>query len=139
MEKCQRRTTLERVNDVFRTLGEVRIIERHGGKFCFRMHMTPAMAAVPIEELDLKVRAYNSLKRPGYNTVGDVANAIASGTELSKIRNCGKTSVQEIMLTLFLFQYNSLPSCKQYDYLFETLLMNKKDLLPCTDAAGAIS
>ena len=129
MNKEQRQTILERANEPFKSIGEVRIVERHGGKFRFRLHMTPKMAAVPLEELDLKVRAYHSLKKTGYNTVGDAANAIASGADLTKIRNCGKTSVQEIMLSLFLFQYNSLHQGEQYDYLVETVLLNKKNEL----------
>ena len=129
MSKDQRQTILDRANEAFKTLGGVKIVERHGGRFRFRMHLTPAMAAVPLEELDLKIRAYHSLKRTGYNTVGDAAIAIASGEELSKIRNCGKTSVQEIMLSLFLFQYNSLHPSKQYDYLVETVLLNRKNEL----------
>ncbi|WP_026528393.1 DNA-directed RNA polymerase subunit alpha C-terminal domain-containing protein [Butyrivibrio sp. VCD2006] len=60
------------------------------------------------EALDLGVRAYNSLKRAGYSTIGELAEAIAEGTEIAKIRNCGAKSCREIMEKLFLYQYTKL-------------------------------
>ncbi|MCR4598430.1 MAG: hypothetical protein K5678_05290 [Acetatifactor sp.] len=59
------------------------------------------MSDTSLEALDLGVRAYNSLKRAGYNTIGDVVDAISSGSDLKSIRNCGKTCVREIMEHLF--------------------------------------
>lgn len=53
-------------------------------------------------------------------------DAISSGTDLNQIRNCGKTSVREIMEHLFLYQYNSLPAEKQDAYLVEVVEMNRK-------------
>jgi hypothetical protein len=53
-------------------------------------------------------------------------DAISSGTDLNQIRNCGKTSVREIMEHLFLYQYNSLPAEKQDTYLVEVVEMNRK-------------
>ena len=47
-----------------------------------------------IEELDLSVRAYNCLKRAGINTVEQVCQM--SAWELSKIRNMGNRSMEEI-------------------------------------------
>lgn len=88
--------------------------------------MTKAMGDAPIEELDLSVRAYHSLKRAGFNTIGEVVDAISSGTDLNQIRNCGKTSVREIMEHLFLYQYNSLPAERQDAYLMEVVEMNRK-------------
>ncbi len=63
--------------------------------------MTRSMSDTSLEALDLGVRAYNSLKRAGYNTIGDVVDAISSGSDLKSIRNCGKTCVREIMEHLF--------------------------------------
>ncbi|MDR0200051.1 MAG: DNA-directed RNA polymerase subunit alpha [Streptococcaceae bacterium] len=47
-----------------------------------------------LEELDLSVRAYNSLKRSGVNTVADLADMELS--ELSKVKNLGKKSFEEV-------------------------------------------
>ena len=102
----------------------VELRERHGARFRFRLHLTEAMSGTAIEALDLSVRSYNSLKRAGYHCIGDVAEAIAAGTELKGIRNCGAKSVREIMEHLFLFQYNSLPVEKQEAYLREVVKIN---------------
>ncbi len=82
------------------------------------------MSETPIEALDLSVRAYNSLKRAGYGTIGDLAEAIAGGTEISKIRNCGVKSRREIMEKLFLYQYSALPQEKRAKYILEVVRMN---------------
>ena len=57
--------------------------ERKGGRFYFNFYLTTRAAETPIESLDLGVRAYNSLKRAGYSTIGELAEAIATGTEIS--------------------------------------------------------
>lgn len=89
------------------------------------------MSETPIEALDLGVRAYNSLKRAGYGTIGELAEAIASGVEISKIRNCGTKSRREIMEKLFFYQYNVLPQEKRSNYIMEVIKLNaaKKKLM----------
>ncbi len=47
-----------------------------------------------IEVLDLSTRSGNCLKRAGFNTIGDLVNRTEE--EISKIRNMGKKSVQEV-------------------------------------------
>ena len=101
-----------------------RIHERKGGKFFFNIYLNFKMSETPIEALDLGVRAYNSLKRAGFGTIGDLAEAIAAGTEISKIRNCGAKSYREIMEKLFLYQYNSLPQEKRVGYILEVVNLN---------------
>ena len=98
--------------------------EKKGGKFFFNMYLNSKMSETPIEALDLGVRAYNSLKRAGYGTIGDLAEAIASGTEISRIRNCGTKSCREIMEKLFLYQYSALPQEKKADYIVQTVRLN---------------
>jgi len=57
--------------------------------------------SVPIEELDLAVRAYNCLKRASINTVGDVLERMARGTdEMLAIRNFGQKSLVELVARL---------------------------------------
>lgn len=49
---------------------------------------------MPIEELDLSVRAYNCLKRAGIDSVGELKSI--SGDELRNIRNLGLKGFEEI-------------------------------------------
>ncbi len=101
-----------------------RVHEKKGGKFFFNIYLNSKMSETPIETLELGVRAYNSLKRAGYSTIGELAEAIASGTEISKIRNCGTKSCREIMEKLFLYQYSALPQEKRAKYILEVVQMN---------------
>ena len=110
---------------IMNRLEGVQLREKHGSSFKFRMHMTQSMSDTSIEALDLSVRSYNSLKRAGYDNIGEVVDAISGGRELKSIRNCGAKSVREIMEHLFLFQYNSLPANRQDDYLLEVVQMNR--------------
>ncbi|MGL4393190.1 MAG: DNA-directed RNA polymerase subunit alpha [Fusobacteriaceae bacterium] len=48
-----------------------------------------------IEELDLTVRSFNCLKKAGIETIGDIAKL--STNELTKIKNLGKKSFDEIV------------------------------------------
>ena len=50
---------------------------------------------IPIEDLELSVRAFNCLKRANIHTIGDLTGK--SENELGKIRNLGKKSVEEIL------------------------------------------
>lgn len=52
---------------------------------------------MPIENLDLTVRVFNSLKRTGITTVGDVLEMLAKGEEaILAIRNFGEKSLVEL-------------------------------------------
>ncbi|MEW6308409.1 MAG: DNA-directed RNA polymerase subunit alpha [Bacillota bacterium] len=53
---------------------------------------------MPIEELDLSVRSYNCLKRAGINSVGELTSR--TETEMIKVRNLGKKSLEEVKLKL---------------------------------------
>ena len=120
MSKNQNSTMMELMNGI----DGIHLREKHGGKFRFRIHLSTAMSDMPIDALDLGARSYNSLKRAGYNNIGEVAEAIASGKELKSIRNCGAKSVREIMEHLFLFQYYSLKPEKREAYLREVVELN---------------
>ena len=53
---------------------------------------------VPIEELELSVRAYNCLKRAGIVKVGEIIERLEKGPEeLLSIRNFGQKSLDELM------------------------------------------
>ncbi len=101
-----------------------RVHEKKGGKFFFKIYLNSKMSETPIEALDLSPRSFNCLKRAGFETVGGLAGAIASGTQVTKIRNCGSKSSREIMEKLFLYQYSVLPKEKRAKYILEVVQMN---------------
>jgi DNA-directed RNA polymerase subunit alpha len=52
----------------------------------------------PIEELDLSVRVFNSLKRTGITSIGDVLDMLRRGTDaMLAIRNFGEKSLDELI------------------------------------------
>ncbi len=60
-------------------------------------HLTSEAAETPIENLDLSVRVFNSLKRTGITTVGDVLELLGKGDEaVMSIRNFGEKSLDEL-------------------------------------------
>jgi len=55
----------------------------------------------PIEELDLSVRVFNSLKRTGITTIGDVLDMLDRGPDaMLAIRNFGEKSLDELVAKL---------------------------------------
>jgi len=57
----------------------------------------PPLYDKPIEELDLSVRVFNSLKRTGITSVGDVLDMLNRGPEaMLQIRNFGDKSLEEL-------------------------------------------
>jgi carbon monoxide dehydrogenase subunit G len=54
----------------------------------------PATQSLPLEDLNLNVRSYNSLRREGVHTVGELA--ARSAQELLAIENIGPASLEEI-------------------------------------------
>ena len=122
MNKNQCQTVMEIINGI----KGVELKRKPGGKFYFPMYMTQSMKDRSIEDLDLSARAYHCLKRAGYNTIGELTQAVSSGIPLKSIRNCGTNSAMEIMSSLFLFQYNSLPTESQHGYLLDVVEANLK-------------
>ncbi len=60
--------------------------------------LTSEAAETPIENLDLSVRVFNSLKRTGVTTVGDVLELLAKGDDaVMSIRNFGEKSRDELV------------------------------------------
>lgn len=59
--------------------------------------LTSEMIETPIENLDLSVRVFNSLKRTGITTVGEVLELLEKGDEaVMSIRNFGEKSLLEL-------------------------------------------
>ena len=63
--------------------------------------LTSEMIETPIENLDLSVRVFNSLKRTGITTVGEVIELLEKGEEaVMSIRNFGEKSLDELRLKM---------------------------------------
>jgi DNA-directed RNA polymerase subunit alpha len=61
----------------------------------------PRIYEMPIEELDLSVRAFNCLKRAGITTVGMILEKLEKGDdEILAIRNFGRKSLEELKQAL---------------------------------------
>ena len=60
-------------------------------------HLTSEIIETPIENLDLSVRVFNSLKRTGITTIGEVIDLLNKGDEaVMSIRNFGEKSLTEL-------------------------------------------
>jgi len=59
--------------------------------------LSSELAETPVEALDLSVRVFNSLKRTGITTVGDVLDLLEKGeSAVMSIRNFGEKSLDEL-------------------------------------------
>jgi len=59
--------------------------------------LSSEVAETPVEALDLSVRVFNSLKRTGITTVGDVIDLLEKGDQaVMSIRNFGEKSLDEL-------------------------------------------
>ncbi len=64
----------------------------------WRAGLTSEMMDTPLEELDLSVRVFNSLKRAGVTTVGEVLDMLGKGEDaMLSIRNFGEKSLDELL------------------------------------------
>ena len=102
------------------------IKDRH---WIFKYYVYPETAYMkePLEVLGLKVRAYNCLKRAGYQTIGDVAEKIGSLSQLLKLRGLGKQTAAEIVVKIFLYQYSNLKPEKRMEYFLDILELNSEN------------
>lgn len=64
--------------------------------------LTSEVIETPIENLDLSVRVFNSLKRTGITTVGEVLELLEKGEEaVMSIRNFGEKSLDELRQKMY--------------------------------------
>ncbi len=99
-------------------------IYRRHGNFKFPVYQGMASMDKGIDCLDLSPRAYNCLKRCGYNSINSLVSDITGREDLKKIRNMGQKSADEVMLKLFLYTYDNLSPDKKEKYLKRTKEMN---------------
>lgn len=107
------------------------ILIRNRKMFHFKVMFTSEQMAQDIDVLDLRPRAYNCLKRYGYNTVGDVVNGgetreeESSKRQLLRIRNLGRNTAEEILMKIFYYQFLVLPDEKKCDYMQKIVTANQ--------------
>ncbi len=111
----------DRIKDIFDQCGITVTDAKKGHSFQFKIYLSEKMAATDIEALELNVRSFNCLKRAGINTIGALCERIHSSNDLKMIRNCGDTSVAEIMDKLFYYHLCNLPEKRQKEYLAEII------------------
>lgn len=112
-----------RINVIF----DERFIEvsrTKGKSLRFNVYMSEKLSNTDIEALELGVRSNNCLKRAGIMTIGDLCNKIHNSSELKAIRNCGTTSVTEIMDKLFYYHFMQLPVNRREQYIEEVVKLN---------------
>lgn len=64
--------------------------------------LSSEVAETPVEALDLSVRVFNSLKRTGITTVGDVLDLLEKGEQaVMSIRNFGEKSLDELRQKMY--------------------------------------
>ena len=107
------------------------ILIRNRKMFHFKVMFSSEQMAQDIDVLDLRPRAYNCLKRYGYNTVGDVINGVetreeeSSKRQLLKIRNLGRNTAEEILMKIFYYQFLVLSDEKKCDYMQKIVTANQ--------------
>ena len=85
--------------DQFKLIAGVReeLLDVAEEKFEALRTISSEAADMPIENLDLSVRVFNSLKRTGVTTVGEVVELLEKGEEaVMSIRNFGEKSLDEL-------------------------------------------
>ena len=81
--------------DLFTPLKDLNELEAAQGEYSSEV---PPESQIPIEELNLSVRAYNCLKRAQINTVADLLDY--SQEDLLEIKNFGQKSAEEVIEAL---------------------------------------
>jgi len=99
-------------------------------RFYFETCLTLAECRQDISVLDLSPRAYNCLRRTGYNTIGCLLDKCyddeseSSKKKLLKLRNLGKGTADEILIKLFFYQFDNLPKERKKGYMKRLLELN---------------
>ena len=84
---------------------------------------TKSSCETEIDYLNFSVRAMNSLKRAGFFTVGEVVDCIVND-EISKIRNLGKKTENEIRTRILAFGYDRLTETEKKLFLLDLVERN---------------
>lgn len=132
-DKSDKKSNLQIPEDLIRDMNDhlpgdltIKELQRlfYGKVFKVWFIRSEAMMNTPIDAVDLSVRASNTLKRAGFQTIGDLLDGITSFDDLKKSRGCGVTTLQEIKGKLFFYQYSRILPEKRYEYMNKILEIN---------------
>ena len=76
-----------------------------------------------VDNIEFSVRAMNALKRAGLFTIGDIIDCITR-EELSRIRNLGKKTVNEIQTRILSYGYERLTENEKKRFFYEVVNNN---------------
>ena len=78
-----------------------------------------------VDNIEFSVRAMNALKRAGLFTIGDIIDCITR-EELSRIRNLGKKTVNEIQTRILSYGYERLTENEKKRFFYEVVDNNSR-------------
>ena len=107
---------MKNFKDDFNTMVTNGIITPNKGMIRFKFRYASKLKG-GIELLDLNVRAYNSLKRSGINTIEDIDK---KWDDLSRLRNAGVKTVKEVKNKFIIYYYNSLDDNEKKQFWADT-------------------
>ena len=96
----------------------------------FNVYLSKKELDENLSVLDLSQRSINCLRRAGFNTMRDLLSAISvTGDERSKekllrLRNLGRKSAEEILLTIMCYQFQILSDRERTEYLQDIVRLN---------------
>lgn len=119
----------EIVNELLKSANEngliITLSEVFGRNIKISVPFSQRACETSIDELDFSVRASNAMKRAGIFTIGEVIDLIAS-EDLTRIRNLGKKTVNEIKTRILLFGYDKLTENEKKRFFYEVVARNCK-------------
>ena len=117
----------EIVNELLKSANEngliITLSEVFGKNIKISVPFSQRACETSIDELDFSVRASNAMKRAGIFTIGEVIDLIAS-EDLTRIRNLGKKTVNEIKTRILLFGYDKLTEQEKKRFFYEVTTKN---------------
>ena len=105
---------------------EAWLFSKEGKQLQYHLFLTPELAKTSIEDLEVKSRAVNALKRAEIFNIGELVDIVHCTADLKSYRNLGIKTAQEIMLSLLFFQYSILPPDRRKAYMRDLYELNRK-------------
>ena len=94
-----------------------------GKRVKVRVPFSKKVCDTKIDDFEFSVRARNSLRRAGLHTVGDIIDSITQG-ELTRIRNLGDKTENEIQTKLLSYGYAKLTEAEKKRFFYEVVNNN---------------
>ena len=109
---------------------KIEFLYEHKKFIRFNVYLSKKELDENLSVLDLSQRSINCLRRAGFTTLGDLLKAISvTGDERSKekllrLRNLGRKSAEEILLTIMCYQFQILSDREKTEYLQDIVRLN---------------